>query len=299
MDLVKILKSTQEELLQLLFTHLSNNGYMNNILYTNSYIFAKGEIPILLVAHLDTVHLVTPKSIFIDKEKNVMWSPEGIGGDDRCGVYAILEIIKEFKPYILFTTDEEVGGLGAIGFTNSYNFKLWEEIRYIVEIDRKGNNEAVFYDCGNKAFKDYILSFGFNEKFGTFSDISIISPDYDIASVNLSAGYYNAHTKEEYINLEHLANTINAVKLMLADTENKEFYDFQEKKWNSNLLDKGTPTNEYEDIFEFEDELSYAEENEDYYARLVEDWHNLTSEEFEEKHNMKRPKTIEGLWSTL
>ena len=94
MNISEILKLTQKELASKLITALNENGYKDNMLVTDKYIFAKGEIPIMLVAHMDTVHLTPVKELFYDKEKDVLWSPEGVGGDDRCGVYAILSLIK-------------------------------------------------------------------------------------------------------------------------------------------------------------------------------------------------------------
>ena len=108
MTFEEILRMKQEELLKALNKYLNRVGYCNKILCTDKYLFAKGDINIMLVAHLDTVHKDVP-TVYYDKEKKVLWSPDGIGGDDRCGVYAILEILKEYKPYILFTTDEEKG----------------------------------------------------------------------------------------------------------------------------------------------------------------------------------------------
>lgn len=43
-----------------------------------------------------------------------MWSPQLLGSDDRAGVYAIIQIIEAgYKPHVIFTTDEEIGAVGA------------------------------------------------------------------------------------------------------------------------------------------------------------------------------------------
>lgn len=228
-SIFNILNKTQAELLDFCETHLKQHGYEDtDVLKTQDFLFAQGDIPIMLVAHLDTVHKKLPE-IYYDKQKRVLWSPDGIGGDDRCGVYALLKICETHKPYILFTTDEEVGGLGAGAFTEHFKgVQLQNDIDFIIEIDRRGYNEAVFYDCGNKDFEEYITSFGLTKAHGTFSDISVISPAFDIASVNLSAGYYNEHTTTEHIFLNDLNHTIDKVKEILDDTENHKKYDYQE-----------------------------------------------------------------------
>src|SRR5699024_8016538 len=132
-----------------------------------------GEVPVLLVAHLDTVHTMKPDIICFSEDGRFVMSPQGIGGDDRCGVYMILQIIQDARCHVLFCEDEETGGNGARAFTRS---RLRVNVNYIVEMDRRGNNDAVFYQCDNPDFTDFILSYGFEEKTGSFSDISVVAP---------------------------------------------------------------------------------------------------------------------------
>ena len=107
-----IFKLSQDELHKLLFHYLSK--YYKNPVQTEDYIYAEGNIPIALVAHLDTVFDNPPKHIFFDHDQDVMWSPNGMGADDRAGVFAIIKIISHgFRPHIIFTHDEELGGDGA------------------------------------------------------------------------------------------------------------------------------------------------------------------------------------------
>lgn len=208
----KIFRKSEKQLIkylsQLLIAEYKYNNY--NVVTTPDYIYAKGNIPILLVAHLDTVHERLPKDIFHDTFKNVLWSPQGIGADDRAGVYAILKLITpKTKPHILFTTQEEIGGIGASIVVDEMQAP---EVKFIIELDRKGSNDAVFYDCNNLEFIDYITQFGFKERYGSFSDISILCPEWDIAGVNLSIGYHHPHTKEEYLNLNELNANIKKIK---------------------------------------------------------------------------------------
>lgn len=145
-----------------------------------------------------------------------------------------------------------------------------------MEIDRRGYNQAVFYNCGNKEFKDYILSFGFEEEYGTFSDISVLSPAYDIASVNLSAGYYNEHTKQEYIDLNDLQHTINLVIKILKDKVHRKFYDYQE------------------DFYEYI-KKDYSEEK----VLMRSDFAKLSDEQFSEYYGVEKPKTEDELEELL
>lgn len=202
-----------------------------------SYILVPGEAPVMLVAHMDTVHQEPVKHICKTQDGNILMSPQGIGGDDRCGVYALVTAyrLSSVKPWLLFTCDEETGGIGAKKFCKEHEEgglpEKLDELKAIVEIDRKGRNDAVYYDCGNEEFEAYITSKGFKTSFGTFSDISYVAPELGVAAVNLSSGYYDAHTKHEYINLGHLNATIGKVVEIVSDSVKAEFpkYEYIEK----------------------------------------------------------------------
>ena len=92
--------------------------YTNAAVCGGKYILVPGEAPVLLVAHLDTVHQQPVRQICKTGNGNILMSPQGIGGDDRCGVYALVKVHRtaEKKPWLLFTCDEEIGGVGARKF---------------------------------------------------------------------------------------------------------------------------------------------------------------------------------------
>lgn len=152
--------------------------------------YAEGTIPVLLVAHLDTVHTHRPDIICRSEDGRYLMSPDGIGGDDRAGVYMILLLMRECHCHILFCEDEEIGGIGAKKFAKS---KLYPEVNYIVELDRRGTNDAVFYNCDNPDFTEFICSFGFEENYGSFSDISVVAPHLDIDGVHLIGQHLTQH----------------------------------------------------------------------------------------------------------
>lgn len=227
--LEEYLKLTQEELFDTL-----KKMHEGNIKSTeNGYLLVRGEAPIILIAHLDTVHDKKVEQICVSEDKNILMSPQGIGGDDRCGVYALENIYEKskIKPWLLYTCDEEIGGVGATIFCEEYKKNKLpgelDNLKMIIEIDRKGNNEAVYYQCGNTEFEEYITNKGFNTKTGSFSDISIIAPELNIAAVNVSAGYYGAHTQGEYINRKHLKSTIKKVIRIVKDVTKSDFPQYE------------------------------------------------------------------------
>ena len=195
--------------------------HYKKVIHTKDYIFAEGEVPVALVAHMDTVFTLPPEEIFFDQKKNVMWSPQGLGADDRAGVFAIVQIVRAgFRPHVIFTTDEEVGGLGATAIAQldcPFN-----DLKYVIELDRRGSNDCVFYDCDNKEFVEYVESFGFEWNFGSYSDICEFCPEWGVAGVNLSIGYRDEHSEIEVLFVGQMLSTIEKVKKMLTDAKNLE-----------------------------------------------------------------------------
>lgn len=206
-----ILRKSQKSLKQSLAEELAALGYVD-VQSLQGFVYAAGELPVLLVAHLDTVHQCQVETICYSCDGQIMMSPEGIGGDDRAGVYMILQIIQEHRCHVLFCEDEEIGGKGAREFANS---RTRPEINYIVEMDRRGANDAVFYSCDNPEFTDFVCGFGFEKALGSFSDISVIAPRLGIAAVNISAGYYNEHRRHESIDLAAVEHNIARVSEMI------------------------------------------------------------------------------------
>lgn len=206
-DFIDICRMTQDELKGFLLEALQLAKYKP--LNGDGWVYAKGEIPILLTAHMDTVHKVQMYEYmeYTDAKGNhILTSQDGIGGDDRCGIYMILEIIKMgFRPSILFCEDEEIGGVGSDKFIKTEEAKQLGKLNYMIELDRANSDDAVFYDCDNKDFTKYITEFtGYKKTYGSFSDISNLAPFAGIAAVNLSCGYYNAHTTSEEVNMEEI-----------------------------------------------------------------------------------------------
>lgn len=210
MEFEEIFQFSQERLKQTLETELIENGYA--VRKQRGFLYAEGTVTVLLVAHLDTVHRTQPETICYSADGTVMMSPQGIGGDDRAGVYMILRLIQSVHCHVLFCEDEETGGHGARAFTKS---GIKPDVNYIVELDRMGSNDAVFYNCMNEQFEQHICSFGFQTAFGSFSDISILAPKLDLAAVNLSTGYYHAHQPGEYVQLDKVEELIGRVEKLL------------------------------------------------------------------------------------
>lgn len=188
----------------------------DKVIATKDYLVAIGDIPIALVAHLDTVFSSPVKNLYYDQKRGVLWSPEGLGADDRAGVFAITQIIKSgLRPSIIFTTDEERGGIGASILSNRKC--PIPNLKYLIELDRRGKDDCVFYDCCTRDFISYVEQFGFSLDWGSFSDISFLCPSWNICGVNLSIGYEDEHSHTEILHIDYMFETIEKVKTMLKE----------------------------------------------------------------------------------
>jgi hypothetical protein len=199
----------------------------------NFLLFVPNKIKynVCLVAHLDT-HFDTNNrkemDIYFDSGKKVLWSPQGLGADDRAGIYACMEIYKSFphdkRPLMLFTDGEESGGTGASEVAEICGDFFKEHVGFFLQLDRMGDKETVFYSREPDDFIKYITDFGFTEKIGTFSDVAIISPAVGIASTNVSVGYYNEHYQHELLKLDAMQYSIDKVTKMVAEYNHKLQY---------------------------------------------------------------------------
>lgn len=134
------------------------------------------------------------------------------------------------RPTIILCQDEEAGCLGALELVKTIPV-CPVDLKYLIELDRAGYDDCVFYDCANKEFIKYVESCGFTYDVGSFSDISILAPAWGIAAVNLSIGYDNEHSYGEILHVDWMYKTIGkVVALMLSDNKAPKFEYIPAKK---------------------------------------------------------------------
>ena len=209
----------------------------------DGYCFKQGTFPVLLTAHMDTVHKKQVRKVEYSTDKNgntIATSVYGIGGDDRCGIYMAIKILEKVGCSVLFCEDEEIGSVGAKKFIKTDLCKsLKGKFKYIIELDRANAYDAVFYEDDNKEFHDFVTKEFFKEAYGTWSDICTLSPALEISSVNVSCGYYNQHTTKEYVVMQEMYRSIQEVIKLLQRTDvTKEAFEFIKCKYTySGLYD--------------------------------------------------------------
>jgi len=133
-----------------------------------------------------------------------------LGGDDKCGIAIALNVARvqpDIPMKILFTVAEEVGCKGIDYFVQN-NAPWLKNVKYAITIDRRGNNNLLTYACGKQnctaefagelvktAMKTGLLVELAN---GSISDVVTLR-QYIANTVNISAGYHNPHTTDEWV----------------------------------------------------------------------------------------------------
>lgn len=236
-----------------------DNVFMDS--YGNLYAkkkYGPSNYQVLFSAHMDTVATNPPVPQW-RKNKTEIFTTSGsaLGGDDKCGIAAFLAIIREMNREtkfngtlkVIFSRQEEQGCVGASQAVD-LNPKWFEDIDTCIVIDRRGGDDIVtgcwsekfcsqeygeFWEqMGKKldpTFKPWAVE-------GSISDTMIFS-EKGINGVNLSAGYYSPHTKDEYIKIDELKRTIRWVLVAMDEIHNHKFPSFKYysddvSHWSSN-----------------------------------------------------------------
>lgn len=192
--------------------------------YGNIFSLEDENLPILN-AHMDSVQDFQDEMLskFIKIRGNIMSGYGVIGGDDKCGIFVILEVLKQRKVNFIITREEEVGCIGINHFMSKFDIK---DYPWGLVLDRYGSGDIICKknDYGTKEFEDALYevgkSFGYKPSQGVYSDADFISED--ISCANISVGYYAHHTKKEYVVLSELQNSINFV-IEAIDTIKQKF----------------------------------------------------------------------------
>jgi hypothetical protein len=138
------------------------------------------------------------------KRKNALGQSKILGADDRAGLYCILNNLNYIDNFIL-TTGEETGLTGSRDIIKEFG-ELLSEFPCCIVLDRRGNSDII--GTNNYYCKDDLLDAikkvlpSYSNSLGSVSDADNFSSF--LPCVNLSVGYYNAHTTNEYLNLKEL-----------------------------------------------------------------------------------------------
>lgn len=183
--------------------------------------------------HLDTVHSAKPEIKVIKDDVMISTNGIGVGGDDKCGIIACLEMLESDVPCkAIFFRDEERGCLGS----REYDAQSLKDNLFLIEIDRKGGKDLIFNSggvqlCDKQFEKEVKEAFPHGKPAqGLLTDVNVLGAA-QINMMNLSAGYYNPHTDYEYVILSELQRNIDCLYNFAKNyTEKRVFVRKQPKR---------------------------------------------------------------------
>jgi putative aminopeptidase FrvX len=198
-----------------------------------------------VVAHTDTVH----NNTFIDvraelkpnskralkeayKGYDAKGNPTGIGGDDKAGVFACLTLLKEL-PVIkaAFFVSEEIGCVGSLKADANFFLDVGYAIQFDAPFDwmvSEISSGVRLFDRDSKFFTkiDKVLTENTNPQYQShpYTDIFALKKLFDFSCLNISIGYYDYHTKDEYVVLEDVEKGIKMGREMIESLGYEKYY---------------------------------------------------------------------------
>lgn len=187
--------------------------------------FVKGvsETYPVVVAHLDQVQKHHSKDFKAVVTEDIVfgYSPsekeyQGLGADDKNGLWIALKCLETFDVIkVAFFVGEEIGCVGS----SKCNMEFFADARFVVEPDRRGGSDLITsisgYDIASDAFLnafDY-ESFGYKKTSGLMTDVlELTERGVGVACINMSCGYYNPHSDEEFTVISDLLNALYLVE---------------------------------------------------------------------------------------
>ena len=177
-----------------------------------------------LAAHLDQVqHTHSKDFTAIECNEGIIfgYSPrhleqQGLGADDKNGIFICLECLKKYDVLKLaFFVGEETGCIGS----SQCDLAFFSDCRFIIEPDRRGASDLITsMFCGEVCSREFVDAiagerYGYREEQGSITDVGeLVERGVGISCLNLSCGYYEPHTDCEHTVLADLQNCLDFVQ---------------------------------------------------------------------------------------
>ncbi len=260
-----------------------------------------------IVAHLDQVQREHSKDFKAIETEDIIfgYSPknrkrEGLGADDKNGIWIALKCLEKYECIkVAFFVSEEIGCVGSRGADLSF----FEDTRFVIEPDRRGFENLITdisYTslCSNDFLRDIGFErFGYKEESGMMTDVlELKERGLGVSCINLSCGYYEPHSDEEFTVKKDLLNCLGLVEHIIENCQSvyphenldSEYYgmDAETEIWEILSCD---PNLSVEDLYEMYHTNYPFLEIEDF-EKIYNEFHEQMDEE-ELWKDMKVPKT--------
>lgn len=208
------------------------------------YALAGAELPLSTRRVKSTTSDEVRHEIFIDGQ--------GIGADDKLGVYISLQLVSKFdKIKAAFFVEEEIGMMGS----KELDKEFFNDVAYVIGWDSPDLLRAAWKCSGTQLFtadfyknhiKKVVEKWGFNDKCfrsEPFTDVIQIREKTGVMCMNFGNGGYNAHGSTEYLVIEHVDHATGMGADLIKSIGNKEQFKFTKTFTRTN----GGLTTSYDD----------------------------------------------------
>jgi hypothetical protein len=189
--------------------------YINKGAFMFGYVKV-GDSKTMFTSHLDTVETHRAgltKKILLDPITNQLFADKQVlGADDGAGVALLCHMITEgVAGHYFFFAGEEIGGIGSNYLADNFS-ELFPtlELNRAIAFDRKGTSDVVVSQlCGTCCSNSFALALcealgtEYAPARGSFTDTANFI-NFIPECTNVSVGYYNEHSKYEYLDLTYL-----------------------------------------------------------------------------------------------
>jgi len=242
--------SKEDLIIEYIEKHCNDNNYSYFKDYKNNIYITKGQTEHYpcIVAHMDTVHndqkfliesninlsIVETKEFgftFLSALNPTNNTKTGIGGDDKCGIYICLELLKRVENIkVAFFVEEECGMIGSKNLAKSF----FEDVGYALQFDAPTKNWFSMTCSGVRLWTEEFFHAiqGVLAKYGVdnisrdpFTDVVQIRKNFDFCCAVLPTGYYDQHSADEYVVEEH-TNECVELGLEFIQTLGEKKYQF-------------------------------------------------------------------------
>lgn len=193
-----------------------------------------------LAAHLDQVQRNHSKDFEVIEGKDVCFgyshksrAQQGLGADDKNGIFICLECLRKYDILkVAFFVGEETGCVGS----SDCDLSFFSDCRYIVQPDRMNGHDLITsMFCGSVCSDDFVkaigaASYGYKTARGSITDVgTLVERGVGISCLNVSCGYYDAHTDREFTVLSELQNCLDFVCHIVETLT--DVYPYEYKDW--------------------------------------------------------------------
>ena len=255
---------------------------MNNVYATKGNL-SNGEFYPMFVAHTDTVHELV-EDIVVEEESlekpptfgrtfteelnlslkgyTPQGNPTGIGGDDKCGVFLALELLRTLSHVkVGLFVSEETG----CDCSKDCDVEFLKDVGYAIQFDAPGNHLVTEVCSGVRLYESHgefinriipvfenTMGVSPYQQSHPYTDVSQIKIKGDFSCINFSCGYYNMHTSSEFVVVKDVEDAFDLAVGVVNELGNNKF-NYTYVRPTTDYYSQGTLFANYEDEDEYDD----------------------------------------------